>query len=172
MAKRMPRGADSPVFVYPVCAPSVKSSRSWKVGGSFARLLIRHPVCKHLWMTSSALQTNCLCPSTTARFRAWRRTVADALARLRLACDQQLTSSTQCCTIMPRSLAYTSQSTRQGFVLHDSSIWPCCFHSLNSNSICQRQRAITWASATVSNSAGTLVTYSVHSVRVQQSGCG
>src|SRR5580704_7352229 len=44
---------------------------------------------------------------------------------------------------------------------------PCVFHNLKRSSICQRTRAITSTSGTVNIVAGTLVTYTVHSVMVQ-----
>jgi hypothetical protein len=65
------------------------------------------------------------------------------------------------------SLAYSSHNTRQELVVCHSSISPSCFHSLYSNSICQRSRSNTSASGRLNSLAGASVSRIVQSARFQ-----
>src|SRR5260221_7074997 len=79
--------------------------------------------------------------------------------------SQQESKSTQCCTSMPSSLAYSSHKMRSGFSVCHSSTLPCSFHSFHSRSICQRARIKAMASAAASRLSGTLVSTIVHCTR-------
>src|SRR2546421_180476 len=86
-----------------------------------------------------------------------------ALTRLRRGSDQQPCKVTQCSSSKPKSLAYNSVKMRCGLALLHVSIFPSCFHSFQSSSICQRKRIKATTCRAESTRPSTLVSTSSHS---------
>src|SRR5256884_2453610 len=71
---------------------------------------------------------------------AQSRTTWASWTRRSSAYCQAKSTMNQCWSSTPINLAYSSRSARQGLAVRLSSPCPCCFHNLESSSICQRSR--------------------------------
>ena len=91
------------------------------------------------------------------------RTTLASFTRLRWGSCQAKSTINQCCSSTAISLAYSSHKTRQASAVCHSSTWPCCFHNLYNNSICQRSRSSTRASSKRKRLTGASVTSIVQS---------
>src|SRR5438067_4019193 len=104
-------------------------------------------------------------PRASMIVQAVSRTTWASLTKLRCASCQAKRTINQCCSSMPINLADSSHSTRHGLLVRHSSTCPCCFQSLESNSICQRSRSSTKASSKRKRLAGASVISRVQSAK-------
>ena len=126
------------------------------------RLLIRQPEDRQRAIVFSTSVNRFLLSdeNAIAKLIACLRIVFTDLNRL-LSGYCQLVNSIQCWIIITTNLAYNSHRIRYGFSLRHSSIRPSLFHSLNTNSICQRVRINTKHSSNVRSPDGMLVQINV-----------
>src|SRR5690242_7882057 len=116
-------------------------SKSREVLGRVLLLGMEQPPPTLLTSRRTALRKG-RCPQRPwARVGTCERITSATENKLRWGSSQQESRTNQCWTTSANSLAYTSQSTRNGLVPVHSSSKPSCFHSLKSSSICHLARS-------------------------------